>query len=107
MRPCPVLCTVTAALLLSPALSAAGELMDLKQAPVYRYDCQGTPVRARFHGDWVALRVSDGAPLTLARRRAASGARYANVDGTLVFWDRGGRASLQRGTERSECTRLD
>lgn len=98
-------CTMSAVLLMTPGAPHAGAL--LTPLPAYRYDCQGTDVLARFERDSVVLRLDDGPPVTLPRRRAASGARFASADETLVFWDRGTRALLQRGAGPQTCIRVN
>jgi putative hemolysin len=51
----------------------------------------------------VALVLSDGRSLTLPQARSGSGARYANRDESVVFWNKGNTAFLQeKGTTTYE-----
>ncbi|MEO8754928.1 MAG: DUF333 domain-containing protein [Casimicrobiaceae bacterium] len=43
----------------------------------------------------VKLALSDGRSLSLPQARSASGARYANRDGSIVFWNKGDTAFLE------------
>ena len=68
------------------------------------YTCGNQIVSARFAGNAVDVTMNDETH-RLQQTRSASGARYANADETLVFWDRGITALLvSRGTEVT-CTR--
>ena len=43
----------------------------------------------------VRLSLSDGRRLTLPQARSASGARYANDDESIVFWNKGNTAFIE------------
>lgn len=43
----------------------------------------------------VRLSLSDGRHLTLPQARSASGARYANDDESIVFWNKGNTAFIE------------
>ena len=45
----------------------------------------------------VRLSLSDGRHLVLPQARSASGARYANDDETIVFWNKGDTAFIEEG----------
>ncbi|MCP6756103.1 MliC family protein, partial [Klebsiella pneumoniae] len=51
----------------------------------------------------VAQVLSDGRSFTLPQARSGSGARYANRDESVVFWNKGNTAFLQeKGTTTYE-----
>jgi membrane-bound inhibitor of C-type lysozyme len=49
----------------------------------------------------VRLTLSDGRQLTLPQALSASGARYANADGSIVFWNKGRTAFIEEGGKRT------
>jgi membrane-bound inhibitor of C-type lysozyme len=53
----------------------------------------------------VDLSLSDGRKLSLAQVLSASGARYANPDESIVFWNKGRTAFLQESgvVTQSDC----
>ena len=53
----------------------------------------------------VDLSLPDGRKLTLAQVLSASGARYANADESIVFWNKGRTAFLQESgvVTQSDC----
>ena len=57
------------------------------------YSGQATPAASPNQpptpGGSVALTLSDGRAMTLEQTISADGARYANVDGSIVFWNKG------------------
>lgn len=57
----------------------------------------------------VTLALSDGRSLSLPQALSASGARYANVDESIVFWNKGRGATLEesRRTTFSACQTKD
>lgn len=60
---------------------------------VIHYDCEGTPVDATFDGGERATVQVDGTTLAMQTEPAASGAKY--VDGTgNVLWTRGAHDAL-------------
>jgi membrane-bound inhibitor of C-type lysozyme len=62
----------------------------------------GTPARAE-------LQLSDGRRLMLPQAISASGARYANADESVVFWNKGRTAFIDEGGRQtySECVQND
>jgi len=62
-------------------------------------------IEAVFAGSKVSLVLSDGRELELDQTLAASGARYANKDETLVFWNKGDTAFIEEKekTTYSDC----
>lgn len=50
-----------------------------------------------FHlsDDTVDIKLSDGREITLPRAISASGARYANADESIVFWNKGDTAFIE------------
>lgn len=57
----------------------------------------------------VKLTLSDGRQLTLSQALSASGARYANADESVVFWNKGRTAFIDEGGRRtySGCVQTD
>jgi len=53
----------------------------------------------------VDLSLPDGRKLSLAQVLSASGARYANADESIVFWNKGRTAFLQESdvVTQSDC----
>lgn len=75
-------------------------------APVH-YECaRGKTITATFHTVSVDLTLSDDRSLTLTRTISASGARFANADGSFVFWAKGDGAFIdEHGVETyTGCT---
>ena len=72
------------------------------------YDCEsGLRLEVNFQpqesGRAVEL-VAGDSRLTLSQQRAASGARYANVE--TEFWERGAQASYSTPAGRQLCQRI-
>lgn len=68
------------------------------------FECEGDKaLKAEFLEDSVRLTLSDGRQLSLPQTVSASGARYANTDGSFVFWNKGITAFIEeRGTQMYE-----
>lgn len=66
----------------------------------------GKSIAAVFYTTQVVLKLSDGRSLTLSQAIAASGARYTNLDESVVFWNKGIKATLEENkkTTYAECT---
>ncbi len=59
------------------------------------YSCKnGKSIDAKFYKDRVDLTLSDDRQLTLPQAVSASGARYANDDESIVFWEKGDTAFI-------------
>ena len=56
---------------------------------------------AKFYPDEVALTLSDGRGLALPQVISGSGARYANGDESIVFWNKGNTAFLTEGSDEN------
>lgn len=72
-----------------------------------RYYCaDGKTIDADYTDNQVVLNLSDGRQLTLPHAMSADGARYANEDESVVFWNVGNTATLTEGdqTTYSDCT---
>ena len=52
-------------------------------------------ITASFKPQAVTLSLSSGRNITLAQTVSASGARYANVDKSFVFWNKGNTAFIE------------
>lgn len=65
----------------------------------------GKSIRATFLSHSVQLALSDGRKLNLDRAVSASGARYADSDESVVFWNKGNTAFVTEGdsTTFSHC----
>lgn len=60
---------------------------------VVHYDCEGTPVDASFDGRGQVSVAVDGAQYVLRTEDGASGTKYVD-DGGIVLWTRGGHDAL-------------
>jgi membrane-bound inhibitor of C-type lysozyme len=68
-----------------------------------KFACQaGKTIAATFYADAVELKLSDGRSLKLPQAMSASGARYANADESLVFWNKGDTAFITEGAGGKE-----
>ncbi|HEY0908188.1 MAG TPA: MliC family protein [Candidatus Paceibacterota bacterium] len=56
---------------------------------------QDKGINASFKPQAVTLDLSSGRKITLAQTISASGARYANVDQSFVFWNKGNTAFIE------------
>jgi membrane-bound inhibitor of C-type lysozyme len=75
------------------------------ETPVARatFDCKdGKSIDATFYADKVELKLGDGRSLSLPQAMSASGARYANKDESLVFWNKGNTAFITEGPAGNE-----
>lgn len=54
-------------------------------------------IKAVFYPEKVDLTLSDGRSLELPQAMSGSGARYANTDETMVFWNKGNTAFITEG----------
>ena len=59
-------------------------------------------VIATFSSADAALTLSDGRTMTLPRAQSADGARYANADESVVFWNVGNTAFITEGKDGAE-----
>jgi membrane-bound inhibitor of C-type lysozyme len=59
----------------------------------------GKTVEAYFYADSVQLMLSDGRSLRLPQAPSGSGARYANPDESIVFWNKGNTAFITDGSD--------
>ncbi|MDR3558143.1 MAG: MliC family protein [Candidatus Pacebacteria bacterium] len=76
---------------------------DASSTAVYTYSCDGDKsITATFHlpqDDFVNINLSDGRHFILAHVVSADGARYANANEQIVFWNKGDTAFLtENGT---------
>lgn len=63
-----------------------------------RFACNlGKTIDSYFYADRVQLMLSDGRSLSLPQALSASGARYADADESIVFWNKGNTAFLTEG----------
>lgn len=68
------------------------------------FTCASNSLSAFFYKDKVVLTLSEKKSLTLPQVVSGSGARYANADETIVFWNKGNTATL---TENAIATYKD
>jgi membrane-bound inhibitor of C-type lysozyme len=67
------------------------------------FKCEaGKTIDATFYASSVDLKLSDGRSLVLPQAMSASGARYANEDESLVFWNKGDTAFITEGKDGEE-----
>lgn len=63
---------------------------------IFTFKCEkGKTIGASFNPEKVSLRLSGGRTLTLDQGVSGSGARYTNLDGSIVFWNKGETAFLE------------
>jgi membrane-bound inhibitor of C-type lysozyme len=68
-----------------------------------KFACHGgKSIMAAFYSDSVKLKLSDGRNLTLPQAMSGSGARYANADESIVFWNKGDTAFITEGSATKE-----
>jgi membrane-bound inhibitor of C-type lysozyme len=91
------LCVIGVALLVTQR--AHGEA----PTAVAKFACHdGKTIDASFYADRVELKLSDGRDLKLPQAMSGSGARYANKDESLVFWNKGDTAFITEGAGGKE-----
>ncbi|MDD5721223.1 MAG: MliC family protein [Candidatus Pacebacteria bacterium] len=63
-------------------------------------------IKAIFYKDAVDITLSDGRKMLLPQTLSASGARYANFNESLVFWNKGDTAFINEGntTTYKDCS---
>lgn len=82
---------------------------DTTQKDVYTFTCKDNKsVTATFYPSndtRVDLTLSDGRKISLPHAISASGARYANANDAIVFWNKGNTAFITEGTSTTytEC----
>jgi membrane-bound inhibitor of C-type lysozyme len=87
------------------AIAALIVLPALAETPVATaiFKCQGgKSIEATFYASSVDLKLSDGRSLTVPQAMSGSGARYANKDETVVFWNKGDTAFVTEGKDGKE-----
>ncbi|MEI6810894.1 MAG: MliC family protein [Candidatus Nomurabacteria bacterium] len=92
-------------LLIIALIFVAGYLLidkDTAQKDVYTFNCENNKsIIATFYptkDTKVDLALSDGRKISLPHAISASGARYANADEKIVFWNKGTTAFITEGT---------
>jgi membrane-bound inhibitor of C-type lysozyme len=91
------------------AATPAPPATDEKSAAVHRisasFSCQGgRKIQAQFvtgARPSVTLTLSDGRHLILPQALSGSGARYANPDESVVFWNKGRTAFINEGSKQT------
>ncbi len=69
------------------------------------YVCsEAKTITAIYYSDSVDLVLSDGRSFTLPQAVSASGARYANTDEAVVFWNKGNTAFITEGGNPENIT---
>jgi membrane-bound inhibitor of C-type lysozyme len=64
------------------------------------FNCEaGKSIHAVFYPESVGLILSDGRALSLPQTISGSGARYANADESIVFWNKGNTAFITEGSD--------
>jgi len=81
-------------------MSPAGEVTDNKVITANFACDEGKMIEAKFNNvasSSVDLKFSDGREMNLPQAMSASGARYANADESIVFWNKGDTAFVTEG----------
>lgn len=66
------------------------------------YECSDDKsIWASYKESEVSLSLSDGSTIFLPQATSGSGARFANEDESIVFWDKGGSAFLEQNGEKT------
>ena len=92
------------ALLVSACLPAAARAADMP-APIsdVTFQCNlGKTIAAKFFAERVDLALSDGRTMSPPQAMSGSGARYANADESIVFWNKGNTAFMTEGIDGPE-----
>ncbi len=93
---------ITAAIIIASVTIMQANRNTKKETINALYECTGDDwINASFDlaSDKVIILLSDGRQLMLPRAISASGARYANADESLVFWNKGDSAFIdENGT---------
>jgi membrane-bound inhibitor of C-type lysozyme len=78
----------------------SGKFYESSKIPmVTEYACSDKKtVGVQYYDEKVHIGLSDGREYTLPQAVSASGARYANESGSLVFWNKGDGVFLQEGS---------
>jgi len=81
-------------------LASSGPLHAKEPIATATFVCaDDNSIVAKFYADEVALTLSDGRDLALPQAMSGSGARYANADESIVFWNKGNTAFLTEGAD--------
>lgn len=75
-----------------------GSSVEEGREVVYRCD-NGNEIRASFSDTGVAFSLSDGRSFNLLTVPSASGAKYTNRDGSIIFWTKEYSAFLEENDE--------
>lgn len=89
---------ITAAIIIASVTIMQANRNTKKETINALYECtSGDWINASFDlaSDKVIISLSDGRELRLPRAISASGARYANADESLVFWNKGDTAFIE------------
>jgi membrane-bound inhibitor of C-type lysozyme len=94
---------LVAVILVSFLIWCSAEAPDLRT--IFTFTCaKGKTVQAIFIPEAVSLKFSDNRSMVLKQKMSASGARYANLDESVVFWNKGNTAFIE---ERGVATFTD
>ena len=103
-----ILITVAALLIVVGGGFFVWKAVQPKEQPINTatFACdEGKTITASFFKKSVSLILSDARKLSLPQAIAASGTRYANADGSFVFWSKGNTAFITEGkTEPQQQT---
>ena len=81
-------------------LASAAQAQDEEPVNTATFVCADEKsIVAKFYPDEVALTLKDGRSLALPQVISGSGARYANGDESIVFWNKGNTAFLTEGSD--------
>lgn len=83
-------------------VTQAAQAQDEKPVATATFVCADKKsIVAEFYPDEVSLTLSDGRALSLPQVISGSGARYANNDESIVFWNKGNTAFLTEGSDEA------
>jgi len=87
---------------LAIVLLAAGQALAETPIASATFKCkEGKSIDATFYDDKVDLKLSDGRTMDLPQVISGSGARYANKDESVVFWNKGDTAFVTEGKDEA------
>lgn len=82
---------------------AVGQALAETPTAEAKFACAGDKtIDAVFYSDSVELKLSDGRSLTLPQTISGSGARYADADDSVVFWNKGDTAFITEGNDDNQ-----
>ncbi len=72
----------------------------------YHFDCEGKPVAFDVIRRGQIRLSHDGETVMMTRTESASGSRYENEDGDIVFWGKGTEGTFEVDGEKRDCRQV-